>query len=98
MAEANEGRTEPPSRADDVAEYSPSVTVVPFDPPLPLLRGPVPVDPTDDPSSGPFVLAFPNKASWSFAYGAAQAKIKAQCEVAFSLFIPLLPGRVEFNC
>ncbi|KAJ4814531.1 hypothetical protein LUZ62_027097 [Rhynchospora pubera] len=80
MGEGDKGLTAPPIWADDVAEYAPSMTVVPFDPPLPLLRGPVPADPTDEPSSGPFVLAFPNKASWSFAYGAARSKIKEQCE------------------
>ncbi|XP_078173024.1 uncharacterized protein LOC144566860 [Carex rostrata] len=80
MGSGKEGLAAPPSWADDGAEYSPAITVVPFDPPVPLLRGPVAVDPTDDPSTGPFVLAFPNKNSWSSAYGAAQSKIREQCE------------------
>ncbi|KAJ3675538.1 hypothetical protein LUZ60_004580 [Juncus effusus] len=68
--------------ADGAAEYSPSVTVIRFDPPLPLLRGPVLADDEDAPapSSGRFVLAFRDRESWRSAYGAAKSKIMVQCE------------------
>ncbi|KAG1342570.1 putative tRNA sulfurtransferase [Cocos nucifera] len=64
----------------DLEEFSASATVVPFDPPLPLLRGPVPAGFSDDPSAGPFVLAFRDAGSWRFAFRATEAKIIEQCE------------------
>ncbi|KAM0952206.1 hypothetical protein DsansV1_C03g0033931 [Dioscorea sansibarensis] len=64
-------------------EFSPSETVVPFDQPIPLLRGPVPVGAEDDPSSGPFVLAFKDAASWRSALEATRSKLIEQCEDLF---------------
>ncbi|KAJ0983035.1 hypothetical protein J5N97_011290 [Dioscorea zingiberensis] len=61
-------------------DFSPSATVVPFDPPIPLLRGPVPAGPEDDPSAGPFVLAFNDAASWRSALDATRSKLIEQCE------------------
>ncbi|KAI4341753.1 hypothetical protein MLD38_026438 [Melastoma candidum] len=37
----------------DSGDYSTSATTLRFDRPLPLLRGPLPVDPLDHPSAGP---------------------------------------------
>lgn len=62
-------------------EFSPSATVVPFDQPVPLLRGPVPAGPEDDPSVGPFVLAFKDAASWRSALEATRSKLIEQCQV-----------------
>ncbi|CAD6256155.1 unnamed protein product [Miscanthus lutarioriparius] len=64
--------------ADDSAEdYSAAATVVRFDPPLPLLRGPVPSPASGD---GPVVLAFRDAASWRAAWEVAEASLVSQCE------------------
>ncbi|KAK9282488.1 hypothetical protein L1049_005406 [Liquidambar formosana] len=67
----------PPYNLDD---YSPSSTIIPFERPLPLLRGPVPAGSTDDPSIGPFVLAFRDAQAWRSAYRACESKLIEQCE------------------
>ncbi|TVU24186.1 hypothetical protein EJB05_26621, partial [Eragrostis curvula] len=64
--------------ADDSEDYSPEVTVVRFDPPLPLLRAPVPSSPAPG-GEGP-VLAFRDAASWQAAWEAAEASLFTQCE------------------
>ncbi|XP_065864335.1 uncharacterized protein [Euphorbia lathyris] len=61
-------------------EYSSSTTIVPFDYPIPLLRGPVRAGPSDDPSFGPYVLAFRNHHSWAAAYKRCESKVIEQCE------------------
>uniref|UniRef100_A0A5B7BG40 Uncharacterized protein n=1 Tax=Davidia involucrata TaxID=16924 RepID=A0A5B7BG40_DAVIN len=67
----------PPNDLDD---YSPSSTIITFDRPVPLLRGPIPAGSPDDPSSGPFVLVFTDAKSWAAAYKACESKITEQCE------------------
>ncbi|XP_062183329.1 uncharacterized protein LOC133887404 [Phragmites australis] len=62
--------------ADNSQDYSPAATVVCFDPPLPLLRAPVP---SPAPGEGP-VLAFRDAASWQAAWEAAEASLVSQCE------------------
>jgi hypothetical protein len=65
--------------AGDSEDYSPAATVVRFDPPLSLLRAPVPssrVPDGEDP-----VLAFRDAASWQAAWDAAEASLVTQCEV-----------------
>ncbi|GJN25543.1 hypothetical protein PR202_gb13385 [Eleusine coracana subsp. coracana] len=64
--------------ADDSEDYSPEVTVVRFDPPLPLLRAPVPSSRVPG-GEGP-VLAFRDAASWQAAWDAAEASLVTQCE------------------
>ncbi|KAH0455831.1 hypothetical protein IEQ34_015863 [Dendrobium chrysotoxum] len=64
----------------DPEDFSPAATIVPFDPPLPLLRGPVNAGPGDDPSAGSFILAFRDAASWRSAYRATESKIVEQCK------------------
>ncbi|KAG0447548.1 hypothetical protein HPP92_028279 [Vanilla planifolia] len=64
----------------DPEVFSPSATLLTFDPPIPLLRGPVPAGPDDDPSAGPFVLAFRDSMSWKSAFLATRSKIIEQCE------------------
>ncbi|CAL5193687.1 unnamed protein product [Lathyrus oleraceus] len=61
-------------------EYSPSSTVFKFDRPIPLLRGPLPASPSDDPSAGPYVLAFRDSQAWASAFIACERKIVQQCE------------------
>ncbi|KAL6890109.1 hypothetical protein ACP4OV_008872 [Aristida adscensionis] len=63
--------------ADDAEDYSPAATVVRFDPPLPLLRAPVPSASPEGP-----VLAFRDAASWRAAWEAAEAGLLSQCELA----------------
>ncbi|KAF5937542.1 hypothetical protein HYC85_025048 [Camellia sinensis] len=67
----------PPPNIDD---YSPSSTIITFDCPVPLLRGPLPAGSADDPSAGPFVLAFRDAQSWTSAYKACESKLTEQCE------------------
>ncbi|XP_059625937.1 uncharacterized protein LOC132268990 [Cornus florida] len=64
----------------DLNDYSPSSTIVNFDCPVPLLRGPLAAGSPDDPSTGPFVLAFKNAQSWFSAYKACESQITTQCE------------------
>ncbi|KAJ1433111.1 hypothetical protein SESBI_06333 [Sesbania bispinosa] len=68
----------PNNLADD--EYSPSSTVIKFDRPIPLLRGPLPAGPSDDPSAGPYVLAFRDPQAWASSFIACERKIVQQCE------------------
>ncbi|XP_030502692.1 uncharacterized protein LOC133028921 [Cannabis sativa] len=68
-----------PSPPEDFEDYGPSSTLIGFDRPLPLLRGPVPVGPLDDSSTGLFVLAFRNPRAWAKAYRACESKIIDQC-------------------
>jgi len=67
------------SMTDDSAaeDYSAAATLVRFDPPLPLLRAPVP---SAAPDEGP-VLAFRDAASWRAAWDAAEVSLVSQCEV-----------------
>ncbi|KAL6654188.1 hypothetical protein ACP70R_007653 [Stipagrostis hirtigluma subsp. patula] len=67
--------------ADDSEDYSPAVTVVRFDPPLPLLRAPVP-SPAPGPDGEAPVLAFRDAASWRAAWEAAESSLLSQCEAA----------------
>ncbi|KAK1279909.1 hypothetical protein QJS04_geneDACA004834 [Acorus gramineus] len=64
----------------DEEEFSASSTVVMFDRPVPLLRGPIRAGPSDDPSMGTFVLAFRDPESWRSAFLATESKIVEQCE------------------
>lgn len=68
----------PLNNIDD--EYSSSTTIIAFDRPVPLLRGPVPAGPSDDPSVGDYVLAFRDPQAWARAYGACESKLIEQCE------------------
>ncbi|KAI3449694.1 hypothetical protein Pfo_006359 [Paulownia fortunei] len=67
----------PPPNLED---YSAAATLIPFPRPLPLLRGPIKASPSDDPSSGPYLLAFKNPRAWAAAYENCKAQITAQCE------------------
>ncbi|KAL1547190.1 hypothetical protein AAHA92_23696 [Salvia divinorum] len=61
-------------------DYSTAATLIPFPRPLPLLRGPIKAGPLDDPSSGPYVLAFKTPRAWAAAHRSCRAQIIAQCE------------------
>lgn len=67
----------PPPNLDD---YTPSATVIPFNRPIPLLRGPLKASPSDNPEVGPYVLAFKDPKSWASAYKACESQISQQCE------------------
>ncbi|XP_012476227.1 uncharacterized protein LOC105793694 [Gossypium raimondii] len=69
-----------PSLPQNLEEYSASSTTVKFGRPLPLLRGPIPAGTSDDPSSGPYILAFKDLPSWAAAYKSCESKIIFQCE------------------
>ncbi|XP_044950460.1 uncharacterized protein LOC123400112 isoform X4 [Hordeum vulgare subsp. vulgare] len=69
-----------PGGGGEVSEdYSPAATVVPFNPPLPLLRAPVPSSSSASTDPMP-VLAFRDAASWRAAWEAAEASLFSQCE------------------
>ncbi|MBA0737287.1 hypothetical protein Gogos_010757 [Gossypium gossypioides] len=69
-----------PSLPQNLEEYSASSTTIKFERPLPLLRGPIPAGTSDDPSSGPYILAFKYLPSWAAAYKSCESKIIFQCE------------------
>lgn len=69
-----------PSIPQNLDEYSASATTIKFDRPIPLLRGPIPAGPPDDPSISPHVLAFRSPQSWAVAYKTCESKIISQCE------------------
>ncbi|XP_043699222.1 uncharacterized protein LOC122650001 [Telopea speciosissima] len=64
----------------DADDFSPSTTLISYDRPLPLLRGPIPAGLSDDPSKGPFVLAFRDPSSWKSAFQTCESKVIEQCE------------------
>ncbi|BFG43082.1 uncharacterized protein Pyn_33098 [Prunus yedoensis var. nudiflora] len=68
------------SESNYIDEHSAASTTITFDRPVPLLRGPVRAGPPDDPSSGPYVLAFRDPRTWANAYRACESKIIEQCE------------------
>ncbi|XP_044950458.1 uncharacterized protein LOC123400112 isoform X2 [Hordeum vulgare subsp. vulgare] len=73
-----------PGGGGEVSEdYSPAATVVPFNPPLPLLRAPVPSSSSASTDPMP-VLAFRDAASWRAAWEAAEASLFSQCEICSS--------------
>ncbi|XP_010246381.1 PREDICTED: uncharacterized protein LOC104589682 [Nelumbo nucifera] len=74
-----------PSSDADGDDYSPSATVITFDHPIPLLRGPIPAGLSDDPSIGPFVLAFRDARIWKSALQACEAKVIEQCEAGIRI-------------
>ncbi|XP_027353064.1 uncharacterized protein LOC113863619 [Abrus precatorius] len=68
------------SAPNNLDDYSPSSTVIKFDRPISLLRGPLPAGPSDDPSAGPYVLAFRDSRAWASSFIVCERKIVAQCE------------------
>ncbi|KAK6164603.1 hypothetical protein DH2020_001467 [Rehmannia glutinosa] len=70
----------PPPSPSNLEDYSAAATLIPFPRPLPLLRGPIKASPSDDPSSGPYLLAFKNPRAWAAACKNCEAKITLQCE------------------
>ncbi|KAL3647823.1 hypothetical protein CASFOL_008791 [Castilleja foliolosa] len=69
-----------PLSPDNLDDYSAAATLIPFPRALPLLRGPIKASPSDDPSSGPYLLAFKSPRAWAAAYKASEAQIISQCE------------------
>lgn len=61
-------------------DLSPAATTVAFDPVIPILRIPVQAGEIDDPSKGPYVLAFKDEDSWRRAWHACESKLIEQCE------------------
>ncbi|KAH1067052.1 hypothetical protein J1N35_032039 [Gossypium stocksii] len=60
--------------------YPKTWTTIKFERPLPLIRGPIPAGTLDDPSFGPYILAFKDLPSWAAAYKSCESKIIFQCE------------------
>ncbi|KAH1106149.1 hypothetical protein J1N35_009917 [Gossypium stocksii] len=63
-----------PSLPQNLEEYSTYSTTIKFERPLPLIRGPIPAGTSDDPSSGPYILAFKDIPSWAAAYKSYESK------------------------
>eukprot|EP00250_Pteridium_aquilinum_P004048 c14293_g1_i1 orf=121-681(+) len=55
-------------------------TTVAFEPTIPILRVPLPATEEDDPSKGPFVLAFQDEDSWLKAWHSCEVNIAERCE------------------
>ncbi|KAK3036891.1 hypothetical protein RJ639_031509 [Escallonia herrerae] len=70
----------PPTIPTDLDDYSTSSTLITFDHSLPLLRQPIPAGPSDEPSAGPFLLAFKDPQSWASACKSTHSRITQQCE------------------
>ncbi|KAG7980109.1 hypothetical protein I3843_05G164700 [Carya illinoinensis] len=68
------------SASPNLDDYSAASTVITFDLPLPLLRGPIHARLADDPTAGPYLLAFWDSQAWTSALQACQSKIFQQCE------------------
>ncbi|KAK1399100.1 putative tRNA sulfurtransferase [Heracleum sosnowskyi] len=69
-----------PGMPTNMEDYSASSTLIPFSTPLPLLRQPIPVSQPDDPSLGPFTLAFKTPQSFTQSFTSCQSQITHQCE------------------
>lgn len=65
---------------DNSVDLSPTATTIAFDPVIPLLRVPVQAGEIDDPSKGPYVLAFKDEDSWRCAWRACESRLLEQCE------------------
>lgn len=61
-------------------DLSPAATTIAFDPIIPLLRVPLQAGENDDPSKGPYVLAFKDEDSWRRAWLTCESKLVEQCE------------------
>ncbi|CAN4110240.1 unnamed protein product [Withania somnifera] len=72
-------RLQPEVPPIDLEEYSASKTLIPFDPPVPLLRGPIKAGSQEE-SAGQFILAFKDPISWAAAYEACESQVSQQCE------------------
>ncbi|TQD90240.1 hypothetical protein C1H46_024157 [Malus baccata] len=68
------------SETNHIDEHSAAATIIQFDRPVPLLRGPVRASPNDDPSSGLYIMAFRDPKAWANAYRACESKMVEQCE------------------
>ncbi|KAL4604673.1 hypothetical protein ACB092_10G206900 [Castanea dentata] len=66
----------PKSQPQNLDEYSAATTVINFDRPIPLLRGPIR---RPSPSSGPYVLAFRDLQTWFSALKSSESQILDQC-------------------
>ncbi|XP_059285782.1 uncharacterized protein LOC132039282, partial [Lycium ferocissimum] len=70
---------QPEGPSIDLEEYSASKTLIPFDQPVPLLRGPIRAGPQEE-TAGRFILAFKDPISWASAYKACESQVIQQCE------------------
>ncbi|KAJ7546042.1 hypothetical protein O6H91_08G021500 [Diphasiastrum complanatum] len=74
------GKQELKNGNPQLQDLFPAATVAAYNPILPLLRMPVPAGIDDDPSKGPYVLAFRDEISWRNAWHNCEKSIAAQCE------------------
>ncbi|XP_027153105.1 uncharacterized protein LOC113753171 [Coffea eugenioides] len=70
----------PPPPPPNLDDYTPSATLIPFQHPIPILRGPLRASSSDNPEAGPLILAFKDPQSWASAYKACESQITQQCE------------------
>ncbi|XP_009612332.1 uncharacterized protein LOC142179038 isoform X1 [Nicotiana tabacum] len=63
----------------NLEEYSALKTLIPFDQPVPLLRGPIRAGSQEE-TVGRFILAFKDPFSWASAYKACESQVTQQCE------------------
>ncbi|KAJ8560866.1 hypothetical protein K7X08_027056 [Anisodus acutangulus] len=72
-------RPQPEVPSIDLEEYCASKTLIPFDQPVPLLRGPIRASSQGE-TAGRFILAFKDPISWASAYKACESQVIQQCE------------------
>jgi len=72
-------RPQPEVPSIHLEEYSASKTLILFDQPVPLLRGPIKAGPQEE-TAGRFILAFKDPISWASAYKACESQVTQQCE------------------
>ncbi|CAN4094835.1 unnamed protein product [Withania somnifera] len=72
-------RPQPEVPSIDLEEYSASKTLIPFDQPVPLLRGPIRAGSREE-STGRFILSFKDPISWASAYKDCESQVTQQCE------------------
>ncbi|XP_023534255.1 uncharacterized protein LOC111795871 [Cucurbita pepo subsp. pepo] len=69
-----------PSQPQNPDDYSAATTIITFQRPIPLLRGPIRAGRSENPSAGPYLLAFRDPQAWKSAYKICESKIIEQCE------------------
>lgn len=69
-----------PSQPQNPDDYSAASTIITFQRPIPLLRCPIRASSSENPSAGPYLLAFRDPQAWESAYKICESKVIKQWE------------------